>query len=71
MTIDQSRTELLSIILELEALETEVRNSYNGIGQDRCANCIREVARYYRGTVLNRLNNLDQARVTRIRNGEE
>lgn len=57
------KTELDSIIKELERIRDGVRNDFVGIGNDRCANCIDGVLNnYYR--VRNKLNNLDTTTVT-------
>jgi len=70
-TIDNCRSELRAIIAELEAIESEIRNSYRGIGQDACANTVAAIARHYRSSVLGRIAGLNQSRLMRIFRGEE
>ena len=61
-TLESCRSELRSIIAELREIESGVRGSATGIGQDLCGNCIDRVADKYEG-VLARLNRVDTNRL--------
>jgi len=57
------KTELDSIIRELESISGGVRRDFVGIGNDKCADCIdRVLSQYY--YVRRKLNNLDTSTVT-------
>ena len=68
-TLEQARTEMRSIIEELEDIEQGIRRDFRGIGQDRCANCVRAIAGYYRHTVLHHLNSMEQSRISQALRG--
>ena len=51
------RTELRSIIQELQNIESGVRSGFTGIGQDMCANGVVEVINHYQ-RMLNRLDSM-------------
>ena len=57
------KRELNQIITELESISNGVRYHFQGIGNEKCANCLDNVLnRYY--TVRRKLNNLDTSTVT-------
>ena len=68
-TLNSCKNELKSIIRELEAIEEGVRNNFDGIGQDLCADCIEGVIEKYR-YVLRKLNGVDTNRIADFINGE-
>ena len=57
-TLNECRSELRSIIKELQDIESGVRRDFAGIGQDLCGNCIGKIAGKYEW-VLTRLNNVN------------
>jgi len=57
--LTHARTEMGSIISELQLIESGLRTEFNGIGQDMCANAIQTVATHYQIEVLSRLNNME------------
>lgn len=59
-SLEGARTEMRSIIIVLENLESGLRNDFRGIGQDLCASCLLSVISYYRNTVLRHLESMDQ-----------
>ncbi len=61
--LNSIKSELNSIIRELEAISYGVRHDFTGIGNDRCADCINSVLQNYY-TVRRKLNNLDTRTVT-------
>lgn len=68
-TLISCRSELRSIINELNAIEDGIRTQFVGIGQENCADCIDSVIRKYQ-YVLNRLNNVDSNCIADFINGE-
>lgn len=62
MTLGEARTELRSIISELNTIENGIRNEFDGIGEDYCADCIAAIAQKYEN-VLSRLNRVDTNRL--------
>ncbi len=55
--------ELNSIISELESISSGVRSNFEGIGNEKCADCIdRALNQYY--SVRSRLYNMDTSTVT-------
>lgn len=68
-TLNSCKSELLSIIRELESIEEGVRNSFTGIGQDYCADSLDAVIRKYQN-VLYRLEQVDTNRLADFINGE-
>lgn len=61
-TVNSCRSELQSILNELNAIERGIRRDFSGIGQEHCADCIDGVISKYR-RVLNQLNNVDTNRL--------
>lgn len=61
-TLDECRSELNSIIRELEDIEWGIRHDFSGIGQDKAADCVGRVINKYR-EVLRRLNNVNTNRL--------
>lgn len=61
-TLNSCKQELRSIIRELNSIEQGVRSSFSGIGQDRCADCLKVVINKYQG-VLNKLERVDTNRL--------
>lgn len=68
-TLNSCRSELRSIIQELQSIEDGIRSEFVGIGQDKCANCIDNTVSKYQ-YVLRRLNNVDTNRLADFVNGE-
>ena len=66
MNIEQARSEMRSIIAELESIEQGIRSDFRGIGQDRCANAVNSITNYYRNTVLRQLNSMEQGAISRL-----
>lgn len=61
--LDDIIRELNSIIGELESVSYGVRGEFEGIGNDRCADCINSVLqRYYEAK--NKLENMDTTTLT-------
>ena len=58
MNLEQRITELESIIREMRAIADGIGRDFRGIGQDRCADCIRVIARHYERNVLNLLRTM-------------
>lgn len=58
----QIKRELQSIINELDTISQEVRNGFEGIGNEECAACVKRVADHYRG-VKRRLEKIDTTKV--------
>lgn len=69
-SLNSCKSELRSIIRELESIEEGVRSSFVGIGQDHCANSLDAVIRKYQN-VLYRLEQVDTNRLADFINGEE
>ena len=64
------KTELNSIIRELESISSGVRRDFVGIGNEKCADCIdRVISNYY--TVRSKLNNLDTKTIADWFNGNK
>ena len=55
--------ELNAIISELEDISNGVRNDFQNIGNEQCADCIDKVLNNYY-TVRKKLNNMDTSTVT-------
>ena len=55
--LESIKTELRSIIQDLEDISKSVRGEFVGIGSDKCANCIDNVVGKYR-KALKKLNNI-------------
>lgn len=58
MTLGEARSELRSIINELKDIENGIRNDFDGIGEEYCADCVSKIAQKYEN-VLYRLNRVD------------
>ena len=69
-TLNSCKSELRSIIRELEKIEEGVRYGFTGIGQEHCADSLNSVIRKYRN-VLYRLEQVDTNRLADFINGEE
>lgn len=63
MTLNECKSELRSIINELEDIQWGVQHDFVGIGQDKCANCIEMVANMYKKEVLSRLDKVNYNRL--------
>lgn len=61
--LESIKSELNSIIGELESISSGVRKDFTGIGNEQCANCIDNVLNSYY-SVRRKLNNLDTVTVT-------
>lgn len=61
--LNMIRSELQSIINELDSIAYEIKYQFKGIGNEMCANGISEVADKYR-TVRRKLGNMDMNTVT-------
>jgi len=60
--LESIKSELNSIISELEEISYGVRNDFKGIGSEQCANCIdRVLQKYYKART--KLNNIDTSSV--------
>lgn len=57
-TLNQCKSELRSIISELEQIEAGIRAEFKGIGQDICADAVSSMAEHYR-YVQSRIENID------------
>lgn len=57
------KRELQQIINELDSISNGVRNDFSNVGNQTCANRIKEVANNYR-SVLRKLNSMDTNTVT-------
>ena len=68
-TLNSCRSELRSIINELNAIEDGIRYQFSGIGQENCADCIDSVTRKYQN-LLNQLNNVDPNKLADFINGK-
>ena len=62
MTLSECRSELRSIISELESIESGVRRDFTGIGEQLCGDCLSGVISKYE-SVLRRLNNVNYNRL--------
>ncbi len=61
--LDSIRKELQAIVIELEDIALGVRANFQGIGNDRCANCIQDVKnQYFKAKRI--LDNIDITKVT-------
>ena len=69
-TLYSCKSELSSIIRELQQIEDGVRYGFTGIGQEHCADSLAEVIRKYQN-VLYRLDRVDTNRLADFINGEE
>jgi len=69
-SLNECRSELRSIIMELRDIEWGIRHDFTGIGQDLCGNCIDKIAGKYDG-VLSRLNRVNSNRLASWVTGEE
>ena len=56
------RNELKSIINELDSISDGVRNEFQGIGNEKCADVINKVNSEYR-KALNKLYNIDASKL--------
>ncbi len=61
-SLNSCRSELRSIINELEDIEWGIRHEFVGIGQDLCGDSVEMIKNKYLG-VLTRLNNVDSNRL--------
>lgn len=68
MTLGECRSELRTIISELESIENGVRSDFIGIGEQLCGDCISKVEGKYQ-YVLRKLNNVDVNRFADWANG--
>lgn len=57
------KRELQQIINELESIASGIGGGFEGIGQEKCASRIYQVADHYR-YVSGKLNNIDTSKVT-------
>ena len=57
------KRELQQIINELDSISNGVRNDFANVGNNKCANRIKEAANNYR-SVLRKLNSMDTNTVT-------
>ena len=60
--IENYRSELRSIIRELESIENGVRNDFKNVGNDKCADSIHSVIVKYR-SALNTLNSVSPSHI--------
>lgn len=56
--LNSIKSELRSIIRELDSIADGVRGDFKNIGNDKCANCIDNVKNEYQN-VLRKLNNIN------------
>ena len=68
-TLHNCKETLRSIIRELEEIEAGLRQNFDGIGQELCADCVGKVSEKY-SYVLTKLNNVDTNRIADFINGE-
>ncbi|MFI3312537.1 MAG: hypothetical protein R3Y62_01490 [Eubacteriales bacterium] len=61
-SLSQCRTELRSILTEMESIESGIRSDFTGIGQDLCGNCLEKVITRYE-YALTKLNNVNENRL--------
>lgn len=66
VNLDQMRSDLRTIIQDLRDIEHELRRSFNGIGQDLCANCVSAIADHYEFRVQRQLNRMDQNDLSKL-----
>lgn len=57
------KSELQSIINELEHIASGIQGDFQGIGENKCASRVRQVAEQYRH-VQRKLNSIDTSKVT-------
>ena len=57
MKLQSCRTELQSIIAEMQKIEQGIRSEFRGVGQDKCADGVARMIAHYK-RVLNTLNNV-------------
>ena len=67
--LTQARSEVRSLIQELQLIEAGLRVDFNGIGQEMCANAIRTVAEHYQNEVLSRLDGMENNWPTKFATG--
>ena len=58
MDLDECKTEMRNIVIELEAIEWGVRHDFTGIGEQLCGNCISKIVDKYKyvSRELNKVN---------------
>ena len=61
--LESIKRELRSIINELDEISRGVKKDFVGIGNERCAACISQVAEKYR-EASRKINNINTSRVT-------
>ncbi len=62
MTLGEARSELRSIISELDDIESGILGGFDGIGENYCADCVARIVQKYE-SVLNRLERVDTNRL--------